>query len=340
MKFGVMYDFRNPERWRRPYPELYAAMLDQIAWLDQAGYDNVWLTEHHFVEDSYNPAVLPTAAAIAARTRRIRIGTFVLLLPFHSAVRVAEDAAVVDIISNGRFDLGVGQGYRAEEFEALEIPRKERSARLAEGIELIRRLWTEQQVSLEGRFNRVKAMSLSPRPVQQPHPPIWIGARTEKAARRAAELGFHLLATLGPDPAIPYRAALKQLGRDPQQYSVAQLRAVYVAPSSDQAWRESQEHLHYMMTNYAQWLGEANDAAGDREVWELKRAEDLRGSPYAAHLMIGTPAEVSAKIERFCGEYQCTHFIMATMFPGLEPEKARRSLELFAREVMPRFRKT
>jgi alkanesulfonate monooxygenase SsuD/methylene tetrahydromethanopterin reductase-like flavin-dependent oxidoreductase (luciferase family) len=131
MKFGVMYDFRNPKQWRRPFTELYSAMLDQIAMLDDLGYDNVWLTEHHFVDDGYNPAVLPTAAAIAARTRKIRIGTFVLLLPFHDPVRVAEDSTCVDILSNGRFDLGVGQGYRAEEFAAFKLPRPERSARLA-----------------------------------------------------------------------------------------------------------------------------------------------------------------------------------------------------------------
>jgi len=111
LKFGLMQDFRNPRQWRRPSPELYHQILEQIVRAEELGYDNVWLTEHHFTEDGYNPSLLPTAAAIAATTTRLRIGTFVLLLPFQHPVRVAEDATCVDIWSNGRFDLGIGQGY-------------------------------------------------------------------------------------------------------------------------------------------------------------------------------------------------------------------------------------
>lgn len=338
MKFGVMYDFRNPRAWARPYPELYQNLIDQIVRIEELGFDNVWLTEHHFFEDGYNPALLPTAAAIAARTRRIRIGTFILLLPFHAPVRVAEDVTCVDIISNGRFDLGVGQGYRAEEFAALKIPRPERTARLSEGIDLIRRLWTEASVTFSGRFTQVEELSLYPKPVQRPHPPIWIGARTEKAARRAARMGFHLMATLGPDPAIPYYDELEKLGRDRVQYSVAQLRAVYVSKSADQAWEEAAPHLHYMMQNYGHWLAEANDAAGDKHVWDFARPSDIRNSLVAESLMIGTPAECVRKMEDFRRSYACTHFIMATQLPGAEPRRAQASLELFAKEVMLHFK--
>jgi alkanesulfonate monooxygenase SsuD/methylene tetrahydromethanopterin reductase-like flavin-dependent oxidoreductase (luciferase family) len=116
-------------------------------------------------------------------------------------VRIAEDATCVDIWSNGRFDLGIGQGYSYKEFSALSMRREERSARMAEGVELIKKLWTEERVTYSGRFTQVKDLSLSPRPIQQPHVPIWIGARAEKATRRVARLGCNLLATIGPDPA-------------------------------------------------------------------------------------------------------------------------------------------
>lgn len=338
MKFGLMYDFRNPEPWRRPFPELYRAMLDQIVRVEELGYDNVWLTEHHFVDDGYNPSVLTTAAAIAGRTSRIRIGTFVLLLPFHDAVRVAEDAAAVDIWSNGRFDLGVGQGYRAEEFAALCIPREERSTRLAEGVELIKRLWTEERVTFAGEFNQIEDLMLSPKPVQKPHPPIWLGARAEKAIQRAARLGYHLLGTLGPDPAVAYVKALREHGRDPADYSIAQLRAVYVAKSADQAWNESAEHFHYMMRNYASWLGEAMDAPGDERAWPVRSVRELRESHLGERLMIGTPEDCAKKLERFRKEYACTHLIMATQLAGLDPRNGLRSIELFAKEVMPHFR--
>jgi alkanesulfonate monooxygenase SsuD/methylene tetrahydromethanopterin reductase-like flavin-dependent oxidoreductase (luciferase family) len=148
---------------------------------------------------------------------------------------------------------------------------------------------------------------------------------------------LHLMATLGPDPAVPYQAALKEFGRDPKDYKIAQLRAVYVAATADQAWEEAAPHLHYMMVNYGEWLAEANDADGDKKVWEVSSPAELRNSPIAAGLMIGTPDEVAAKIAQFRAEYACTNFIMATQFPGLDPIKATRSLELFAREVRPRF---
>lgn len=337
MKFGFMEDFRNPRPWRRPPAELYRAILAQIRRAEELGYDNAWLTEHHFTEDEYNPSLLPTAAAVAAATERIRIGTFVLLLPFQHPVRVAEDSTCVDILSNGRFDLGVGQGYSRDEFEALSIPRRERSARLREGVELIQRLWREERVTFEGEFTRVKDLKLSPRPVQQPHPPLWIGARAEKAVRHAAKIGCHLMATLGPDPAPWYVEELERSGRDPRDFSIAQLRMVYVAETEDRAWDDTQAHIQSMMDYYGKILAEANDAPGDDVMWKIRRAEDIRHSGFGAAVMIGTPEQVARKLERFEKEFRCTHFIMATQLPGLDPAKGTRSLELFAKEVMPAF---
>jgi alkanesulfonate monooxygenase SsuD/methylene tetrahydromethanopterin reductase-like flavin-dependent oxidoreductase (luciferase family) len=340
MKFGFMEDFRNPQPWRRPFPELYRALLDQIVQAEDLGYDNVWLTEHHFTEDGYNPALLPTAAAVAARTNRIRIGTFVLLLPFQHPVRVAEDATCVDILSNGRFDLGVGQGYSYKEFNALGMRREERSARLREGVELIQRLWTEEKVTFSGKFTQVTDLTLSPRPVQQPHLPMWIGARAEKATRRVARMGCHLMATLGPDPAPWYVETLKECGRDPANFNIAQLRLVYVAETEDQAWEDTQAHLHSMMEFYGEILAEAKDAPGDEKIWPFKRPEEIRHSGFGQAVMIGTPDQVARKLEQFCREFRCTHFIMSTQLPGMDPRKGTRALELFAKEVMPSFRNT
>jgi alkanesulfonate monooxygenase SsuD/methylene tetrahydromethanopterin reductase-like flavin-dependent oxidoreductase (luciferase family) len=107
---------------------------------EELGYDTIWLTEHHFVEDGYSPAMMPLGAAIATRTKKIRIGTFVLLMPLHHPLHVAEQAATLDVLSNGRFDLGLGQGYRPQEFEGFNISRAERASRLREGVEIIRRV--------------------------------------------------------------------------------------------------------------------------------------------------------------------------------------------------------
>ncbi len=338
MRFGFMEDFRNPVKWRRPFPAFYRQILDQIVRAEELGFDHVWLTEHHFTEDGYNPSLMTTAAAVATRTERIRIGTFILLLPYQHPVLVAEEVANVDIFSDGRFDLGIGQGYSYHEFNALCMNRSERGARMREGIEIMRRLFTEEQVSYDGRFTRIKDAMLSPKPVQQPHPPIWVGARGPKAIKSAAELGYHLMATIGPDPAPLYLDTLRASGRDPDAFNIAQLRMVYCAETEDQAWNECQDHLFHMLEFYQDILSEANDAEGDDRPLPVQKPADMRHSVLADHFMIGTPDQVATKLERFIGEFRCTDFIMGTQFPGLDPAKGTRALEMFAKEVMPRFR--
>jgi alkanesulfonate monooxygenase SsuD/methylene tetrahydromethanopterin reductase-like flavin-dependent oxidoreductase (luciferase family) len=145
-----------------PVTEIYRKHFDIAALAEDLGYGTIWLTEHHFIDDSYSPSLLPIAAAIAARTRGIRIDTFVILLPLHNALRIADAAATVDIISNGRFDLGVGQGYRIPEFIGFDIPRRERGPRLEKGAEVIRRVWTEKDVTFEGRFNKLTNVTVVP----------------------------------------------------------------------------------------------------------------------------------------------------------------------------------
>ena len=122
LRFGVLWPFRNPEWARVPWEELYRSHLELITDSEQMGFDDAWLTEHHFIDDGYSPSLLPIGAAIAARTRRLRIGTFLLLLPLHNPVRIAEDTATLDLISGGRFDLGVGLGYRPGEFDIRASP--------------------------------------------------------------------------------------------------------------------------------------------------------------------------------------------------------------------------
>jgi alkanesulfonate monooxygenase SsuD/methylene tetrahydromethanopterin reductase-like flavin-dependent oxidoreductase (luciferase family) len=338
MKFGFMEDFRNPVKWRRPFPEFYESILDQIAHGEALGYDNVWLTEHHFTEDAYNPSLMPTAAAVAARTSTIRLGTFILIAPYQQPIRIAEDTACVDIFSNGRFDLGLGQGYSHYEFETLDIPRGERGARLRESIGVVKRLFTEESVTHDGRFSTLKGAKLSPKPVQQPHPPLWIGARAPTAIKNAARLGYHLMCTIGPDPAPLYRQTLEEEGRNPDDFNIAQLRMVYCAETEDQAWEDVQDHLFHMLDFYQDILSEANDAEGDDRALPFNSAAGIRHSPFAAASMIGTPDQVAEKMETFCQEYQCTHFIMNSQFPGQDPVKTNRSMELFAKEVMPAFR--
>jgi alkanesulfonate monooxygenase SsuD/methylene tetrahydromethanopterin reductase-like flavin-dependent oxidoreductase (luciferase family) len=332
-----MHDFRNPKRWHISSPAFYHAMIDQVVVMEQLGYDHVWLTEHHFTDDAYNPVPLTMASALAVRTSRIRIGTFVMLMPFMHPARAAEEIILADILSNGRFDLGVGQGYTHEEFDAFCMKRSERGARMEEGLTLVKKLLAEENVTFDGRFTQVKNMTLMPRGVQQPVP-LWVGARGPKAIKRAAEMGANLMATLGPDPVPLYLETLKALGRDPTQFKVAQLRMVYCAETDDQAWAEAQHHLWHVFDYYHDVLSSSNDVEGDAAPWLASRAEELRDSPLAADLFVGSPTTIAKKMEKFCTDYQCTDFIMSTHFAGIDPKKSTRSLELVAKEVIPAFR--
>ena len=189
IRFGLWYDFRNPSQWRQPYDRLYGETLDQIAWGESQGFDDVWLSEHHFIEDGYLPSILPVAAAIAARTKRIRIASGVLLVPFHNPVRLAEDIAVVDVISGGRFELGVGVGFKLEEFDSFGVSFRERGSRTNQSLDIIRRLLSGETVTYKSDFFNFKNIKVTPEPIQKPHPPIWLGGFTAAALRRAARYG-------------------------------------------------------------------------------------------------------------------------------------------------------
>ena len=334
MRFGLLYDFRNPKQWEQPAPQLYAELLDQIAFADQLGFDSVWITEHHFVEDGYTPSVLTIAAAIAARTRSIRIGTWVLLLPLHNALRVAEDAATVDILSNGRLDLGLGLGYRLEEFAAFGVDRRQRGRLMDEGIELIRRAWTEDRVTFPGRFYNVQDLNVTPKPVQRPHPPLWLAARGEVPARRAARNRAGLLYLRDPATYQAYATALRAEGVDPSTMPVLGYRNCVVSDDPDRTWAEIREHVDYAATLYGRWYGEAADLPGDADrIAGGTVPIDARRPSY----LIGTPDEIVAGIETMRRVVPLTHLIISAVPVGMRPADTTPWLERFAAEVIPRF---
>ncbi len=344
LKFGILFPFRNPPHAKVPWEQLYREHLDLAADSEALGYDNIWLTEHHFVDDGYSPSLLPIAAALAARTRTIRIGTFLILLPLHNPVRIAEDTATVDLISNGRFDLGVGLGYRREEFGDQGISHTERGARLKEGIAIIQRLLRDEEVTIDGKFSKLNKIRIVPPALQRPHPPIWLGAIAPKAIERAAEMGFHFQA-VGPHALDElYDVALEKYGRNPKDFNIAQLRACYVAPSREQAWEQAAEGVHYMASCYAKWFAEANDKPGDDKAGEgIPAVDEMIKSQsfsfFGEDAIVGTPKDAAEMISDYVNRGRLTHMVMAMALPGLAPHLARSSMDLFAKEVMSLFRK-
>ena len=333
IRFGMWYDFRNPPAWKRPYDHLYNEIIDQIVWGEENGFDDIWLSEHHFIEDGYSPSLLPIAAAIASRTKKIHIGTSVVLLPFHNPVRMAEDAATVDVISGGRFELGVGVGYKVEEFESFAISSKERGARTNEGLEIIRRLWEGETLTFEGKYYTVTKAKLTPEPIQQPRPPIWVGGFTPPALRRAAKYGDGYIG-VGPlkEAYERYVTALEKVGKSTTDIRLAG-GYFWLIPSEDpdKTWNEAAEHVRYQVNAYAEW----SEKAGMPLFPKVPDTDALRESGLFQVVDVDTCIQM---IRDYALETPLTHYYSWTLPPGLPASWIQPHLELFTGKVIPAFR--
>jgi alkanesulfonate monooxygenase SsuD/methylene tetrahydromethanopterin reductase-like flavin-dependent oxidoreductase (luciferase family) len=334
IRFGLWYDFRNPPQWRQASDRLYAEILDQIAWGENAGFDDVWLSEHHFIDDGYLPSILPIASAIAARTKRIRIASGVLLMPFQNPVRLAEDIAVVDVISGGRFELGVGVGFKLEEFESFGVPFKERGARTNQSLEIIRRALAGETVTFKSEFFDFKNIKVTPEPIQKPHPPIWLGGFTPAALRRAVRYGDGFTVP-GANREVydHYIAELKKENRPTDKIRFASgMWCLIVSNDPEKTFAEASDHIIYQANNYSAWLS----AAGLNPLSEqLRDREQLRQSGL---LQVVTPDTAISMIRDFLSNVPITHFYSWTLPPGLPPRWVQTHLELFASKVIPAFR--
>jgi alkanesulfonate monooxygenase SsuD/methylene tetrahydromethanopterin reductase-like flavin-dependent oxidoreductase (luciferase family) len=334
LRFGLWYDFRNPEQWRRPYQDLYGEILDQIAWAENNGFDDVWLSEHHFIDDGYLPSMLPAAAAIAARTKRIRIPLGVLLLPFHNPVRLAEDIAVVDVISGGRFELGVGVGYKLEEFEGFNVPFKERGARTNESLEIIARLLSGETLTFKGKHFELDKVKLTPEPVQKPRPPIWVGGFTPPALRRAAKYadGF----TAPNASRRTYNDYVDQVRKAGNSIDNIRFGGGYTwlicSNDPDKTFNEAADHIIYQTNLYTEWAAKAGQ--NTNPVY-LKDRAHLRET---GQLKVADPAGCIQIIRDYVEKVPVTHFYSWTLPPGLPAKWAQPHLELFASKVIPAFK--
>jgi len=216
LEVGLFFTFRNPPAWRRPPAQLYADCLDQIRLADEAGFDGVWLGEHHFTDDGFAPSLMTLASAVAAVTTRVQIGTYVLLLPQHHPVRLAEAATAVDLVSNGRLILGVGLGYRPGEFEAVGLDYHRRGELMDECLEILVNCFRGEPFSFDGRHFQLTDVAMTPRPVQTPMPRILLGGSSEPMLRRAARFRCSGLA-LAPPPSVVERhlQLVEEHGGDP-----------------------------------------------------------------------------------------------------------------------------
>jgi probable F420-dependent oxidoreductase len=324
VSFGLSYNFRNPPQWHRPPQDLYAATLEHIEHAERLGYDEVWTSEHHFIADGYSPSVLPVCAAIAARTSRLRIGTRVLLGPFYNPLRLAEDAATVDILSGGRFTLGIGLGYRREEYEGLGISARHRGARLEELVRLLRQAWSPGELSFGGRFHAYRGADVTPKPVQQPIP-VWLGGSSPAAARRAARVADGLLAE-----GDLVRVYLEELARSrPGSVSrqTVSMPWALVAEDPEKAWAEVGEHVLYQRRAANGWLADN----GRPILFPDLPATAAEGTGWNPDVVV-TPARARELVGQKVAQAQAAEVSVEwwAIPTGVHPAATHRSLELFA----------
>ena len=353
MKFGLFFFAENPAEFRTPDTENYQQVLELTELAEDLGFDQVWTAEHHF-DAQYPPNPFILCAAMAARTSRIRIGTNISILPLHHPLIIAENAAMVDVLSNGRFDLGLGIGYEKTEFDTLDVPRSERGRRMEEGLQSIIGLFTEENFTFKGRHFHFDGVTMLPRPVQKPHPPIWVAAEKRPvgdeippAIDRAARYGCHLTGPRDANMLGPYERALRKYGRDPGQYFRNVIRNCYVGETKEQAWRDYAPHALAQMRGYLPKYTEAgifDSMAGEMfGMLPLPSAEELPdlaesgkvhflGKPF----MVGTPDDVCRAVEEDQA-LGATHILAWMQIGGMDARKTRSSMRLFAREVMPHF---
>ncbi len=321
----------------RTFAQEYRDVIEMARLAETLGFDSVWVSEHHGSSDGYLPSLLPMLAALAAATERVQLGTGVILAPFHHPLRLAEDAAVVDQLSEGRLILGLGLGWRDEEFRMFGLPAKERVRRTSETVEILRTAWTGDRFSHDGRVFQFDDVLVTPRPAQEPGPPIYLGGMVEASIKRAGRLGDGYIRSRGDLEST--KAALtwaeegaRDGGKDGADLGFALLQNAFVWKDGD-AWEVVRDGAAHQLGVYAGW----RDGTDTPERPQLKvmppDEQTLRAMTPA-----GDPQEVihalRPLIEAFASR-EVFHLVIRLHYPGMDFDTAARSIELFASEVLP-----
>jgi alkanesulfonate monooxygenase SsuD/methylene tetrahydromethanopterin reductase-like flavin-dependent oxidoreductase (luciferase family) len=333
MTFGYLYDFRNPQQWRRPWADLYAETLDFITWTESIGFEGAWVPEHHGSEDGYAPSPLVTLAAIAARTKTIRLGSAIALAPLYHPVRFAEECAVLDILSNGRLEMAVAIGYRRREAEAYGVDFSARGRRTDEFLEIVRRLWAGETFSYNGKHFTLKNASIVPTPVSG-RIPLYMGGFNDKALERIAKYGDGYFGNM--EVVDTYLEKLRACGKDPASARIRiQGLFVVVAHDPEKAMYELAPYFHYVNNAYGQWLNEdrASTGFGDETLLAPMTLEAFKTSGI---LRILTPSQAIDMFNRMLAKAPVEH-VMMMLPPGLAPAKFAKYAQVFAKEVIPAF---
>ncbi len=340
MRVGAFFLAGSPEREE---PEaVFARLMRFVHAAEDLGYDSVWFAEHHFSNYGYIPNPLLLAPRVAAETSRVRIGTAVLVLPFWNPLRVAEDIAFADQLTNGRLEIGVARGYQPFEFRRFGLDQDDARERTDETLSILLRALTEEAFSFDGRFHQVPATTIFPKPLQRPHPPMWLAAHTRESFEIGARLGLRALTTNSGRPVSVlaegwqnYLAARERYPDAPHDFGV---QAQVAVAATDDAARERMPHFLYQ-TRQATNLrhGREHVTSGVSEPLPFEGEPGL-DEMFESRTLSGSPDTVRGKLQAY--RDVCDLSLLSCVFHGgsMREEDVLESMRLFATEVMPAFR--
>lgn len=332
MRFGLLLNTQFPRG--ESATERLQGLLDQVRAARDSGLDSVWVSQHYLAAPFQMLQQVSLLGRIAAEAGSMHIGTNIFLLPIHNPVYVAEQVATLDVIAGGRFVFGCGLGYRPEEFDAFGVEMKRRVSRFLEVLDVARRLWTEAEVTHEGRHFRLHKAVLPLRPVQRPHPPVWIAASGDPAVERAATHGDAWL--INPHASLPtlerqmglYRRALASAGK-PFPSGAPILKEFRVGASRADALEASKPYLEPKYRAYADW-------GLDKPMPEGESLSVPFDALARDRFIVGTPDECRADIDRHARLLGVSHFIFRLQWPGMPQDDAMKQIRLLGREIVAR----
>jgi alkanesulfonate monooxygenase SsuD/methylene tetrahydromethanopterin reductase-like flavin-dependent oxidoreductase (luciferase family) len=316
--------------------ERFREHIEQVQAARDAGFDLIAMGQHYLSTPFQEMQTIPSLARLAAEAGAMRVAATVLLLPLHNPVDVAEQVATMDTICEGRFIFGIGLGYRDEEYEAFGVRREERVARFVEGLQVIKRLWSEEEVTHHGRFFHLTKAHMVLKPVQKPHPPLWFAANNNGAVERSARMAdawvinpHAKLGILEHQMAL-YRKTLQEAGK-PFPAELPMIKELYVAPDRKTAIQECRPFLEAKYKAYASWGQDKALPQGDS--FDLAFEELVRD-----RFIIGDPDDCTRELRRYVDALGVNCFILRIQWPGMEQAKVLRTIKLLAERVMPKLR--
>jgi alkanesulfonate monooxygenase SsuD/methylene tetrahydromethanopterin reductase-like flavin-dependent oxidoreductase (luciferase family) len=319
---GVYFDLRNPVAWRQSPSRLYGFTIEACQEAERLGASSAWFSEHHLFEDDYLTSPLTMAAAVAARTQRMRLGTAILIAPLHHAAEIAEQSVVVDLISNGRLDLGLGTGYRVPEFELFDASLTARYRQTDDTVRRLRHLFGPDGVK--------------PRPVQDPVP-IWLGYQGPQGARRAGVLGAPLLSA---DAALwePYSSGLVEAGHHTTAAVMAGGFQGWASDDPERDWSMVSEHLAHQLNSYRKHMVEGTDAPPPKPVDVDRLVNAPRSGPLGS-FTYGTPEHVAEQIQAYTAGAPVREVFLWASIGGMPEDVVMRNIQTICTRLAPLLRR-